>query len=548
MKKWIVPSLIFLMMSMACKREKQPADLVVYNAVVYTVDEGFAVQEAFAVKDGKFLAIGSTENILNMFSGKKEMDCKGMPVYPGFIDAHCHFLSYGTGLAMNADLSGTTSPDEVIERLKAHSLKHKGEWLTGRGWDQNDWAIKQFPDKHLLDRHFSGIPVFLTRIDGHAAWVNSKAMEMAGITASTAVEGGQVMLAGGEPSGILLDNAMEIIRNIVPKPDRSMKIRALREASENCLAVGLTTVFDAGLGYEDVTWIDSLYKSGETGLRINAMLVPSEENLEHYVNRGPYYADRLVVNSIKLYSDGALGSRGALLLEPYSDDPDNSGIAVITTDSIREICEIAIEKDFSVNTHAIGDSANRFVLNVYGEFLKGKNDRRWRIEHAQVIHPEDFALFGKFSVIPSVQPTHATSDMYWAKDRLGAERLKGAYAYRQLLDQNGWLPLGTDFPVEKINPLLTFYAAVARQDTDGFPSGGFQMENALSREQALKGMTIWAARSGFMENITGSIETGKHADFVILDRDIMKVPSENLPASQVLAVCLLGQLTEFFHE
>jgi predicted amidohydrolase YtcJ len=276
-------------------------------------------------------------------------------------------------------------------------------------------------------------------------------------------------------------------------------------------------------------------------MRINAMLSPTQENLDTYVDGGPYITDRLSVRSIKLYADGALGSRGALLIAEYSDDPGNGGIMLTPPDTIRSICQQAIDDGYQICTHAIGDSANRMMLHLYGEFLQGSNDLRWRIEHAQIIAPEDFALFGKHNIVPSVQPTHATSDMYWAADRVGQERIKGAYAYKQLLDQSGWIPLGTDFPIEQTNPMLTFFAAAARQDVESYPEGGFQSENALSREETLRGMTIWAARAAFEENRKGSLEPGKVADFVVLDADIMEIPLAEVPKVRVIKTFLGGQ-------
>ena len=275
-------------------------------------------------------------------------------------------------------------------------------------------------------------------------------------------------------------------------------------------------------------------------MRMYVMLSPTIENFEIYVENGPYKTANLNIQSIKLYADGALGSRGAKLLEPYSDDPHNSGLVLRTPDSIRDICKTALDKGYQINTHAIGDSANRMMLQIYGEFLKGKNDKRWRIEHVQIIAPEDFTMFNKYSIVPSSQPTHATSDMYWAEDRVGADRIKGAYAYKELLKQTGWIPLGTDFPIENINPIYTFYAAVVRKDLKGWPENGFQVENALSRKEALKGMTIWAAKAAFEENEKGSLEPGKLADFIVLDKDIMEVPGNEIPNVKVIKTFIGG--------
>jgi len=518
------------------------SDLIIKNAKIYTVNNQFDMADAMAIKDGKILAVGSEDEIFGKFESDRIIDVQGKPVYPGFIDAHCHFLGYGTGLLKRADLNGTTSFEEILEKMKAHHKKFPSAfWIEGRGWDQNDWTEKAFPTKEKLDVLFPDNPVILTRIDGHAALVNSKALEMAGVDAKTKIDGGDVILANGKPTGVLIDNAIELVTGIIPDPDASQLTDALLAAQKNCFAVGLTGVHDAGLEAREIKVIDSLQQNGKLQMRLYAMLSPTKENFETYVENGPYKTENLNIQSIKLYADGALGSRGAKLLEPYSDDPHNTGLVLRSPDSIRDICKTAISKGFQINTHAIGDSANRMMLQIYGESLKGHNDKRWRIEHVQIIAPEDFDLFGKYDIVPSSQPTHATSDMYWAEDRVGFDRVKGAYAYKQLLNQTGWIPLGTDFPIENINPLYTFYAAVVRKDLKGWPEEGYQMENALSREEALKGMTIWAAKAAFEENEKGSIEPGKMADFVVLDKDIMTAPDAELPHIPVMKTFVGGQ-------
>ena len=328
---------------------------------------------------------------------------------------------------------------------------------------------------------------------------------------------------------------------VIPPLTQQEQAEALLMAQENCLAAGLTMVVDAGLDRQVIELIDSLQLKSEIKLRVDAMLNPDEENLQFYLPKGVYQTDKLRVGSIKLYADGALGSRGACLLEPYSDAPGKTGFMIQEPDYYNSICERAYQYGYQVNTHAIGDSGVRFILQAYATVLKGKNDRRWRIEHAQVVHPDDFSMFGSYSVIPSIQATHATSDMKWAAERLGSERMKGAYAFRKLLMENGWLPNGTDFPIEDIPPIYTFYASVVRKDHDGFPEGGFQMENALTREEALRSMTIWAAMGSFREKETGSLETGKWADLVVLDRDVMKCPETEILKAQVLKTFIAGR-------
>lgn len=521
--------------------EKIKVDLIVYNAKVYTVNDNFHIVQAFAVEDGKFVATGTNQEILNKYQSEEIVDADGKAIFPGFIDAHCHFYGYAMNLIQSSDLTGTVSFEEVIERAREHHQKFQIGWIMGRGWDQNDWEVKEFPTKELLDQTFGEIPVYLTRIDGHAAIVNSEAMRRAGITNETVVKGGEIRLEKGQPTGLLLDNAMELISAIIPPPDVEKQREALHLAESKCFAVGLTSVQDAGLDKENIELIDQMHREGTLKMRIYAMMTPTEANIKSYLTKAPYTTDHLTVRSVKLYADGALGSRGARMIEPYSDDPGNVGLLMYEPEFYRKMCELALKYGFQVNTHAIGDAGNRFVLNLYSDYLKEKNDLRWRIEHAQVIDSEDFNKFQEFSIIPSVQPTHATSDMYWAQDRVGSERIKYAYAYKYLLKQNGWIPLGTDFPVENINPLYTFYSAVSRKDLQGKPEDGFQPENALSREETLRGMTIWAAKAAFEENIKGSIEPGKFADFVILDSDIMTEDIKEIPSTKVISTYLDGK-------
>ncbi|MCK4751101.1 MAG: amidohydrolase [Bacteroidales bacterium] len=512
---------------LSCTTGKKQADLILTGGVVYTVDADFSVTEAIAIKDRRIVAVGTSNEITRKYNAEEVKDLEGAFVYPGWIDAHCHFFGYGMNL--NAvDVAGTTSVEEIITMLKEHHSEHQGAWITGRGWDQNDWEVQEFPDRSMLDEHFPDTPILLRRIDGHAAWVNTLALKMAGVTAETRVDGGEVMLTDGIPNGILVDNAIGLVGSNLPSPTREEMINALQRAQSNCFRVGLTSVHDAGLSKSVVLLIDSLNKSGSLQIRINAWLSPSRENFSHFVEQGTYQTDHLSVNTIKLFTDGALGSRGARMIEPYSDDPGNLGLFVTPLDQLATYCRKAYDHDYAVATHCIGDAANRETLKIYAGILGGKNDRRWRIEHAQIIHTDDFHYFSDYSIVPSVQSTHATSDMYWAEQRVGPERMKGAYAYKQLLDQNGWIPNGSDFPVEQINPLFGFYAATIRKDQSGYPAEGFQVEDAISRKDALRAMTIWAARSGFEEELKGSLEPGKLADLVVTTEDIMTAPEGDL--------------------
>lgn len=520
----------------------QEADLIVYNGNIYTVNDSFAKAEAFAVKDGKIMEVGTSAAIRAKYSASEQLDAEGKTIYPGFIDAHAHFFRYGLAL-QSADLVGTTSYNEVVEKVVAqHRQYPDADWITGRGWDQNDWQVKEFPTKDTLDHLFPDVPIIITRIDGHAALANQKALELAGVTPQTKLVGGLVEVENGRMTGILIDNAVDLVTSKIPVPDEQEQRQALQNAEKNCFAVGLTSISDAGLDKSAVDLMDSMHQKGELQMRIYAMLNPSQENQDHYFAKGPYKSDRLHVSSFKVYADGALGSRGANLIQPYSDRAGHYGFLLSSEQEFRAIAALLHQHGFQMNTHAIGDSANRLLLDIYGEVLKGKNDKRWRIEHAQIINPADMAKFGQYSIIPSVQPTHATSDMYWAGDRLGKERIRHAYPFQELSRQNGFIALGSDFPVEDINPVFGFHSAVARQDAANFPEGGFQMENALSKEDALRGITIWAARSAFEENEKGSIEAGKFADFILVDRDLMTVAPEQMRDLQVLRTYVNGKL------
>ncbi len=521
--------------------QKENADLIITNAKIYTVDAGFTTVESMVIIDGKIGETGETDEILKKYRTEKIIDATGKFIYPGFNDAHCHFSGYGNNLMQYADLRGTQSPEEIYTILQRHSKTFGGDWILGRSWDQNDWDIKEFPDKTKLDELFPETPVYLVRVDGHAGWCNSKALEIAGISASSKVQGGEVVLKNGQPSGILIDNAMGLIGSFIPEGTAEQQKKGLIAAQANCFAAGLTSVTDCGLDKNTILMMEEMQNSGELKMRINAMLNPTEENFETFVKNGPKKSDKLTVNTIKIYADGALGSRGALLLEDYSDDPGNHGLQIETQEYYDKICQLALDNNFIVATHAIGDSANRLVLNTYGKFLKGKNDRRWRIEHAQVINQNDFSKFAEFSIVPSIQATHCTSDMTWAGTRLGEERIKGAYAYKTLLAQNGWLPNGTDFPVENIDPLYTFFASVFRTDFNGSPEGGWQLNEGLSPEQTLRSMTNWAAKAAFEENEKGSLEPGKFADFVILDTDLMTATPKEVLKAKVESTWIAGE-------
>lgn len=530
-----------LLCTLASCKFRQKVALIVHHAKIYTVDEKFSVAEAMAVNEGKIIAIGKNDDILKQYESDSMVDAGGKTILPGFNDAHAHFVGYAYSLK-EVNLVDTKSWDEVLARCSEFEKKlPAGTWLTGRGWDQNDWEVKQFPDNTKLNELFPNRPVILERIDGHAAIANTKALELAGIKPGDKLTGGEIETKNGKLTGILVDNAEVLVYSKIPAAGKEENKDALLQAQQNCFAVGLTSVNDCGLDYKTLEFLESLQKDGVLKMRMNIMLSDAKENYDYAFKRGKIKTDYLNVSSFKVYADGALGSRGACLLQPYSDKPGWTGFLLSPPAHFDSVAALIAQHGWQMCTHAIGDSGNRTILNTYAKYLKGKNDLRWRIEHAQVINENDFHLFGDNNIVPSVQPTHATSDMYWAADRLGPVRVKGAYAFKQLLDENGWIPLGTDFPVEDISPFKTFFAAVVRQDAKGFPPEGFQIENALTREQAIRGMTIWAAKASFDEKRKGSLETGKLADFIILDTDLITCEPSAILNTKVIATYSSGK-------
>jgi len=537
MRKYIL-SLAIIAIFASCQQQEK-VDLIVINANAYTVNNYFGKAESFAVKDGKFIGVGSNDAIQNKFVATETVDAKNQTIVPGLIDAHCHFAGLGLSL-QKVNLRGTKSYDEILEKLVAFKKEKNADYITGRGWDQNDWEVKVFPTKEKLDKLFPNTPVAIRRVDGHALLVNEAALKYSGISSTKFpknITGGEFMQKNGKLTGVLIDAAMQYIKT--PSSTKKEAIQGLIDAQKVSFSYGLTTVNDAGLGRGTIELMDSLQKTGDLKMRVYAMVSASQQNLDYYLGKGVIKTDRLNVRSFKVYGDGALGSRGAAMRDSYSDRDNHHGALIYKPKRYAEIAAQIAKSDYQMNTHAIGDSANTHILKTYKVALKGQKDRRWKIEHAQIISPEDFDMFD--NIVPSIQPTHATSDMYWAKDRVGSKRMKGAYAYKDLLKKYGSVVLGTDFPVERVSTFLTFSAAVTRQDTEGFPAGGFQMENALTREQTLKGMTIWAAHSNFEENEKGSIEVGKFADFVILNQNIMTVKGSEIHKTKVIATYLNGE-------
>ena len=528
-----------VLLTLALTSCQKKIDLIVHNATVYTMGNNIGIASSFAVDDGKFIAVGG-EELLNRFKANKVLDLKELPVYPGFIDSHCHFLSLGLSL-QKVNLTGTRSFEEVIGRVKDFAKNKKLKAIVGRGWDQNDWEEKTFPNKTILDELFPEIPVALRRIDGHALLVNQKALDLAGIDVNTKIKGGSIIKENGKLTGILVDAPMRLISNILPKPSMTEKIKALKDAEKISFENGLTTVSIAGLNKDDIYLIDSLQKSDELSIRVYAMISNNEDNIAHFLLNGPITTDKLTVRSFKIYADGALGSRGAALKSDYSDLKKHRGSFITPKDSLENLAYKLATTSFQMNTHAIGDDANKSVLEAYNKALVFSDDPRWRIEHAQIVDTSDIKLFNR-KIIPSVQPTHAISDMYWAEDRLGKKRLNGAYAYKLLLEKSGRIALGTDFPVENVSPVKTFFSAVFREDDNLFPEDGYLPSNKLSKLEALKGMTIWGAYSNFEEAQKGSIEVGKVADFVILDRDLFVEPKKRILNAKIVATILNGNI------
>lgn len=529
---------LFLISFASCKfREK--VTLLVHHATIYTVDEKFSTAEAMAIRDGKIIDIGTNDDLLKKYEGETTVNAGGKAIFPGFIDAHCHFTGYATD-GWKCDLVGTDSWEAVVKKMVDYGKDAPMLWIYGRGWDQNDWAVKEYPNTKILDSLFPDRPVYLKRVDGHAAIANSVALKLAGITAASKIAGGSIEMENGLPTGILIDNAMDLVESKIPPITDSLAKKYFLDMQATCFSEGLTGVHDCGVSEHTIQLIEEAQKAGDLKMKIFALLSDNPEYYDRWVKKGRYKTERLTVGGFKLYADGALGSRGACLLNDYSDKKGWKGFLLSDATYFLDKAQKLANSNLQMCTHAIGDSGNRQLLNIYAQVLKGKNDKRWRIEHAQIVNENDFSFFADYNIIPSVQPTHATSDMYWAADRVGSERMKGAYAYKRLLQTNNWMPLGTDFPVEYISPFKTFFAAVVRKDGKNFPDGGFQMENAITREQTIRGMTIWAAKAAFEEKEKGSLEKGKAADFIMLDNDLMKCDENKILNTKVLGTYVNG--------
>ena len=540
------------LLGIAATLHAQPpaADVIVHNGRIYTVDQNRPFVDAMAVKDGKVLFTGPVRQAMTYKgTATRVIDLDGRTVIPGMIDSHGHLGGLGSALR-TVDLVGTTSYEEIVARVAARARETPaGQWIVGRGWDQNDWADTRFPTHEALSRAVPNHPVYLVRVDGHAALVNTSAMKAANVTAATQdTRGGKLERnADGSPTGVLIDDAMGTVgAKIPPASDEELRA-ATRAAIAEVNKWGLTSVHDAGVGRREIAVYEELARSGDYPLRHYVMIQPDDSSLATFFRRGPQRAlhgGKLWISSIKAYADGALGSRGAALLEPYADDPKTTGLVRVAPERLADVATRALRNGFQLNTHAIGDRANRMVLDAYEKALAAvpSGDHRFRIEHAQIIHSDDIPRFAQLGVVPAMQSSHQTSDMYWAGNRLGQGRLLGSYAWRSLLNTGVVIANGSDFPVEMVNPLISFHAAFSRQDAKDWPVGGWIPQEAMTREEALKSMTIWAAWAGFMEKDVGSLEAGKLADFVVLDQDIMQVPAELVLKTRVLSTWVGGKV------
>jgi predicted amidohydrolase YtcJ len=495
-------------------------DLIIHNARVHVMDEQMSLEEAVAIRDGKIIEVGPERQILNKYRSDQTIDALGKDVYPGFTDAHGHIFAYANQ-KMSVDLVGCKSMNEVIYRCEKYLSLTGKKFMVGRGWDQTLFSSKEMPDYKALSEKFKNIPVCLYRIDGHAALVNEFLIKKAGISECSVVDGGEVELINGKPSGILLDNAMKLVEDFLPKFSKSEWNDKILEVQQELFQYGVTGVHEAGIEFEQISILKNLIAQNKLNLNVYAMLLPTEKNKEFARKNGPYNFRNLNIRSFKVYADGALGSRGALLKDKYADDEHTNGLLLTPITEIKDISNFCLKNGYQMNTHGIGDSAISIILDVCKNAYQVKKDHRFRVEHAQVVNPRDFQKFADYAVFPSVQPTHAVSDCRWVENRIGSNRLPGAYAYKSLLNQFGMLAIGTDFPVESTNPFLTIHAAVKRKNKQNEPKNGFYMQEALTLDEVLKGMTIWAAFAEFNESKRGSLEKGKEATLVIFDKPLV---------------------------
>jgi predicted amidohydrolase YtcJ len=526
------------------------ASLLLVNGTIYTLDSENSIAEALAIKGNRIVAVGSSAAMRKSFPTARVFDLGGATVLPGFIDGHGHIDGEGMRL-QTLDLY-TKSAEEIAEIVRQRAQESPPSWwIQGRGWDQNVWTLKQFPDRSLLDRVAPNNPVVLRRVDGHAYWVNSAALQLAGISSNTPdPEGGKIQRdSRGQPTGILIDNAMDLMDKTIPLPSDEELEHRIRLALNECARSGLTEVHDMGADLRRIRVYRKLIDAGECPIRLYVAIDGPGETWEHYKLRGPeidYGNGMLTVRTLKLYIDGALGSRGAALFTDYDDDPGNTGLLRTGQERFHALCAEASQLGFQVCTHAIGDRGNNITLNEYERILSSvpmqSESPRWRIEHVQILKLQDIPRFHQYGILPSMQPTHCTSDMYWAEARIGAERIVGAYAWQSILKTGSIIIGGSDFPVESVHPLWGFYAAITRSDHAGYPQDGWHGSEKMSRLQAARAFTTWAAYGAFQDEVKGTIEAGKWADLVMLSKDVMQVPPLEILKTDVEMTMVGGKI------
>lgn len=520
---------------------------------IYVADTQMSTIESFAIQGNMILQTGKLSELQSSYKTAKTIVHKGY-LYPGFIDAHCHFLAYCRG-TKELNIFGIQSPSKIAKMAKKFAKKTKRTWIVGRGWDQNIWKNNEFPTKDILDQSISKRPVCLSRVDGHAVWVNSKAIEILKLNLDTNIVGGEIVKdANGHATGVFIDNAADWITSQIPKLDEETLTQAVKKGLKQVYSNGLTTIDEAGLDYSDIQFIHKLQTQNQFDLRVYAMLSYHPDNIQIALTSNPFFDHSMLnVRSMKFYLDGALGSRGALLKHDYCDRHGHRGLQLIKMSEFELWSTLLLQKNYQVCVHAIGDSANALVLNSFNKIIPRDVQVRWRIEHAQIMSPKDMKILREKSIIPSVQPTHATSDAPWALSRLCLDTtisklpnksnpIAGAYAYKNLLKNASILALGTDFPVENISTLATFYSATLRKDIAGTLKEAFLSKQALSRKEALLGMTLWAAYSNFEETLKGSLEKGKFADFIEIDTDIMEAEPLALQKAKITRTYINGKL------
>jgi predicted amidohydrolase YtcJ len=541
MNRYIFYSLLVFFNFSGLNAQNQSNRIIYLAEKIYHADTAFGTSTAMVVENGIILYMGDVRTADSLYPMTTKKEFAGKYIYPGFIDAHCHFLAYSKGLT-EVDLVGSKSEADVINRAKKFAKKNKLPWLIGRGWDQNDWAVKNFPNMQKLSKAFPTRPVCLSRIDGHAVWINAAAVKQLHLNPDTLIFGGEFVKVNGEFTGICIDNAADWVKSRLPAVPFTAWEKGLETGLANCHAQGLTQIAEAGISVSDIDLIQTLQAQNKLNLRIYGMLAVNEENLGYISRNGMIYTDLFTMRSVKIYLDGALGSRGALLKGDYCDQLGHKGLQIIDQPKFEMYQNFLLNKGFQICVHAIGDSANAIALRTFNKYIPEGYDARWRIEHAQIVNIKDQKLFSKRSIIPSVQPTHATSDAPWANERLCNAESKGAYAYQNLLKQASTIALGTDFPVEGISPMHTFYSATQRMDAAGKLERPFLGEQALTRKQALWGMTLWAAYANFDETRTGSLEASKMADFVVMNTDIMEVEAPKILKAKVTHTFIGGKL------